>query len=111
MAAVSETYPTKPELPAVVRGDPLAIPVTFGDEDDISGWTFRCQFRTWPDGELVVEADVTTAGNVATIALTGTQTALLTGREGFDLEQLTPVHVTWWIVRLVRTEGDYSRDD
>jgi len=109
MAAVSETYPTDLELPAIVRGDPLAIPVTFDDEDDITDWTFRCQFRKRPDGELVATAEVPTAGNVATITLTAEQTALLTGREGFDLEQLEPVHKTWWIVRLVRTEKDFSR--
>lgn len=112
MAGITDVYPADlPDVAALVRGDPFTIPVTFSDETDLTGWTFRCQIRAYPDDpNVIASAAITVAGNVVSLAFTDAQAALLNGGEGLDLEQLTPTHQTLWIVRSLRVEKDYSRD-
>lgn len=108
MAALSE-YPITGD--AVVRGDPLTIPVTIDVEGSIATWTWRAQVRSVPDGDLVTTFAITTDPDDAhtlLLSLTAAQTALLAEGMGFDLEQLTPVVRTWWICTALRVVKDYS---
>jgi hypothetical protein len=121
MAALSEY----PKTGAVVRGDPLTIPVTItsdGAELDASLSDWRAQVRTQYDAAVVVSFTCTTAvpagGTVASqvlMSLTGDETALLKSGMVFDLEELDQTTGdtirTWWICTNLRIQQDVSRDD
>lgn len=107
MAAIVDRYPI---AQALVRGDPVAIPVTIGVEDDIDDWTWRAQVRSVPDGELVAVFDVALDDHTLTLSLEPEVSALLVDGMGFDVEQLTPTERTWCIVRSLWVEKDFSRD-
>jgi hypothetical protein len=112
--AASSTYPVNG--PPLIRGDPIDIPLIIrvaGTAVDITGWTWRAQIRNTPDGDIVATFDVTPgdATGELLLHLDDTDSALLEGGEVFDLEQLTPVHRTWWIVGGLYVRKDVSRDD
>jgi hypothetical protein len=127
MAHVSE-YPVEGD--AIVRGDPHTVQMLFTHEQtplDVSGWTFRCQVRRRPDGPLLFEMaptiDVPPAGtaeqwwvdgitpNRLLLYMTPEQTRTLQNGMVFDVEQLTPVQRTWWIVTRIHVVKDVSRDE
>ncbi len=115
MAAIS-TYPTTSAADPIVRGDPLTIsvPITVaGVAQDITTWTWRAQVRRkFADGELLFAFATSVEsggdGNVLLLDATASQTALLRSGDVFDLEQLTPVVRTWWIVTAMRVAKDVS---
>ena len=121
MAAIS-AYPTNG---AVVRGDPLTIPVNIsvdGVPIDVSGSDWRAQVRTTYDAALVVEFTctvVTPAGgsvpSQVLMEMTGDETALLKAGMMFDLEELDKTTgdtiKTWWICTGLKIQQDVSRDD
>lgn len=114
MAALS-AYPM---TGAVVRGDPLTIPVTLsvdGVPYDTTGSDWRAQVRTTYDASLVVSFTCTAVGNQVTMEMTGDETALLKVGMMFDLEELDTVTgdtiKTWWICTGLKVQQDVSRDD
>jgi hypothetical protein len=121
MAATS-AYPS---TGAIVRGDPLTIPVNIsvdGVPIDVSGSDWRAQVRTTYDAALVVEFTctvVTPAGgsvpSQVLMSLTGDETALLKNGMMFDLEELDSTTGdtirTWWICTGIKLQQDVSRDD
>lgn len=114
MAALSG-YPV---TGAVVRGDPLTIPVTLsvdGVDYDATGSDWRAQVRTNYDAALVVSFTCTAIGNQVTMELTGDETAMLKVGMMFDLEELDKTTgdtiKTWWICTGLKVQQDVSRDD
>jgi hypothetical protein len=121
MAALSDY----PKNGAVVRGDPLVIPVTItsdGDPVDASTSDWRAQVRNGFDAALVTEFTCTTAipagGTVASqvlMSMSGDETTKLKQGMVFDLEELDPgtgdTIRTWWICTGLRVQPDVSRDD
>jgi hypothetical protein len=121
MAAVTE-YPVNGTK--VVRGDPLAIPVTIkikGVPEDVSAWVWRAQIRRSYDGthldDFAINVDVPDGETVpcrVLLELTGEQTTHLKEGYVFDLEQLdmaaTPTVTvrTWWIVTKLHVQKDVS---
>lgn len=108
MAAITAQYPI---AEPIIRGDPVAIQVTIDAEDDIDTWTWRAQIRSSPDATEAVAFDVAVDDHTLTLSLDDAASALLADGMGFDLEQLTPVHRTWWIVESLRVRKDFSRDE
>jgi hypothetical protein len=120
MAATSEY----PQNGALVRGDPVSIPVTLtvdGSPFDASGFTWRAQIRDGFDGPLVV-AFTTTVGtpaggavpNQITLSLTDDEARLLETGMVFDLEQLDGTGNTirtWWICTRLVVQLDVSKDE
>lgn len=121
MAALSDY----PKNGAVVRGDPLVIPVdisTDGVPQDASGSDWRAQVRPGFDSALVVAfacTVVTPAGGAVPsrvlMSMDGTDTAQLKTGMVFDLEELektTGATIrTWWICTNLKVQSDVSRDD
>lgn len=120
MAALSE-YPTNG---AIVRGDPLAIPVNItvdGAPIDTSAFDWRAQVRTGFDGALITEftcSSTTPAGgtvpSTVLMELEPDQTDLLDTGMIFDLEQRDATTLetirTWWICTKLNVQKDVSRD-
>lgn len=121
MAAISGY----PNTGAVVRGDPLTIPVNISVDGvplDVSGSDWRAQVRTTYDAALVVSFTctvVTPAGGTVPsqvlMEMTGDETALLKAGMMFDLEELDKATGdtirTWWICTGLKVQQDVSRDD
>jgi len=121
VAALSE-YPQGGS--AVVRGDPLTIPVDIkvdGVPIDASTFDWRAQIRTAIDGSLVTSFATSTTtpagGSVAStvlLNLTPDQTELLTDGMVFDLEQRDATTQetirTWWICTKLHVQKDVSND-
>jgi hypothetical protein len=113
MAAISG-YPM---TGAVVRGDPLVIPVTLsvdGVPYDATSSTWRAQVRSTYDASLVVSFTCTAVSNQVTMEMTGDETALLKTGMMFDLEELDATGdtiKTWWICTGLKVQQDVSRDD
>jgi hypothetical protein len=114
MAAIS-AYPM---TGAIVRGDPLEIPVTLsvdGVAYDATGSNWRAQVRTTYNAALVVSFTCTAVGSTVTMAMTGDETALLKTGMMFDLEELDKASgdtiKTWWICTGLKVQDDVSRDD
>ena len=120
MAALSDY----PQNGALVRGDPVEIPVTLtvdGAPFDASGFTWRAQIRTSYDGTLVTEFDITVgtpAGgsvqSMVTLSLTDDESRKLVAGLVFDLEQLDGsgnTIRTWWICTRLNVQLDVSKDE
>jgi hypothetical protein len=120
MAALS----VYPQNGALVRGDPVDIPVTLsedGDPFDASGFTWRAQIRTSFDGTLVTEFTIvvgTPAGgsvqSMVTLSLTDDESRKLETGLVFDLEQLDGsgnTIRTWWICTRLNVQLDVSKDE
>ncbi len=121
MAATSP-YPANG---AVVRGDPLTIPVNISVDGvplDVSGSDWRAQVRSNYDAALVVEFTctvVTPAGgsvpSQVLMTMSGDDTATLKDKMVFDLEELDRTTgdtiKTWWICTGIKIQPDVSRDD
>jgi len=114
-----------PNNGAIVRGDPLTIPVNISADGvplDVSGSDWRAQVRTTYDAALVVEFTCTVVtpggGSVPSqvlMSLTGDETAMLKDKMVFDLEELDKATgdtvKTWWICTGLKMQPDVSRDD
>lgn len=122
MAATS-IYPV--EGPAIVRGDPLTIPVDItinGVPEDVSGWFWRAHIRRSADAKLIMEFSISvttppggSVPNRVLLSLTPDQTRELRTGMTFDLEQLdnatTPDSLrTWWICTRMVVVKDVSHD-
>lgn len=121
MAAISGY----PNTGAVVRGDPLVIPVNISVDGvplDVSGSDWRAQVRTNYDAALVVSFTCSVVipggGSVPSqvlMEMTGDETALLKTGMMFDLEELDQTTGdtirTWWICTGIKIQQDVSRDD
>jgi hypothetical protein len=115
--AVQSVYPLEDD-PPIVRGDPLAIQFNFtkqGDEVDISGWTWRAYIRRSADAAYIMEfsqaVQVPAYGTLPSqlvLSLTSAQTAQLRAGMVFDVEQMTPNHLTWFICTNLRVVKDVS---
>lgn len=100
----------------LVRGDTITIGVTIqvdGAPVDITGWTWKAEVRANPDDTVAVVAfdidvDDPTNGHLI-MSLADDDAALVEPGMGFDLEQLTPDHATWWISPRMRVRKDYTR--
>lgn len=118
MGAVVSEFPTRKGR-TLTRGDQLDIPVTIkieGVPQDVSGWTWRAQVRTFVDSpEVVFEFDVIDGDNPTEgeilLHAEPEDSALLASGMTFDLEQLTPVQRTLWIVTCLHVTKDISRDE
>jgi hypothetical protein len=118
MAAMSQ-YPTEG---ALVRGDPVSIPVnmsTDGVPEDMSGFTFRAQIRASFDGPLVTSFTTSiivpaggTVPSTVLLELTDDQAELLEDGQVFDVEQRlgTETIRTWWICTKLNVQKDVSND-
>lgn len=116
--AVEVDYFPLPEDTPIVRGDPLAFQFNItrgGAEVDISTWTWRAHVRRSADAPLVMEFAqqvlVPTGGTLPSqlvLSLTSDQTAQLRAGMTFDIEQMTPTHMTWFIAKRLRVTKDIS---
>jgi hypothetical protein len=117
--AIESKYPLDVD-PPIVRGDPLAIQFNFtkqGEEVDISAWTWRAYVRRSADAAFIMEfsqaTQVPAYGTLPSqlvLSLTSDQTAQLRSGMVFDLEQLTPNHLTWFICTGLRVVKDVSHE-
>jgi hypothetical protein len=117
--AIESKYPLEND-PPIVRGDPLAIQFNFtkqGEEVDISAWTWRAYVRRSADAAFIMEfsqsVQVPAYGTLPSqlvLSLTSAQTAQLRAGMVFDVEQLTPNHLTWFICTGLRIVKDVSHE-
>jgi hypothetical protein len=121
VAAISSEYPP---TTALVRGDPVQIPVNIsvdGVDLDVSGYDWRSQIRTGINGTLVTEfttSVITPAGgtvpSTVLLELDATQAQLLKAGQSFDVEQRDQATGetirTWWIVNKLKVQDDVSND-
>lgn len=117
--AIQSVYPLEVD-PPIVRGDPLSIQFNFtkqGQEVDITDWTWRAHVRRSADAAFIMEfyKTVTTPAqgtlpSQLVLSLTSEQTAQLRAGMVFDVEQLTPTHLTWFICTRLRVVKDVSHE-
>ncbi|QBQ74883.1 hypothetical protein [Caudovirales GX15bay] len=115
--AIQSVFPLEDD-PPIVRGDPLAIQFNIkqsGAEVDITSWTWRAHIRRSADAPLLMEfaqSVQTPAGGTLpsqlVLSLTAEETAQLRSGMVFDIEQLTPTHLTWFICTRLRVVKDVS---
>lgn len=122
MAATSQ-YPINS---ALVRGDPVEIPVNLsvaGVPFDASPYSWRAQIRSGFDGTLITEFTCTvvtpsggTTPSQILLTLTDDEARKLDNGMVFDLEQLDApppagnTIKTWWIVTRLNVQPDVSYD-
>lgn len=102
----------------IVRGDPHTAYLLVkrnGVEQDITAWSWRAQVRRGADGPLLFEmttsVDIPPNGTVPcrlVLHMDEDMTVLLKTGYTFDVEQLTPDHRTWWIVKKMHVTKDVS---
>lgn len=117
--AIQSVFPLEVD-PPIVRGDPLAIQFNFtkqGEEVDITDWTWRAYIRRSADAAFIMEFYKTvqvpahgTLPSQLVLSLTAEQTAQLRAGMVFDVEQLTPTHLTWFICTRLRVVKDVSHE-